>query len=75
MLHTQQLGNEIVNQIDQIKADNSTPIMKINTPTIELPAAKNNTEEKLAFLTNVEKEKDGDDDEGSSGVKKSIDIN
>ena len=49
--------------------------MKINTPTIELPAAKNNTEEKLAFLTNVEKEKDGDDDEGSSGVKKSIDIN
>ena len=35
----------------------------------------NNTEEKLAFLTNVEKEKDGDDDEGSSGVKKTIDIN
>ena len=71
----QQLGNQIVNQIDQIKADSSTPIMKINTPTIELPTAKNNTEEKLAFLTNVEKEKDGDDDEGSGGVKKTIDIN
>ena len=71
----QQLGNKIVNQIDQIKADSSTPIMKINTPTIELPTAKNNTEEKLAFLTNVEKEKDGDDDEGSGGIKKRIDIN
>ena len=39
-VNTQQLGNEIVNQIDQIKADNSTPIMKINTPTIELPLQK-----------------------------------
>ena len=71
----QQLGNQIVNQIDQIKADSSTPIMKINTPTIELSTAKNNTEEKLAFLTNVEKEKDDDDDEGGGGIKKRIDIN
>ena len=64
----QQLGNQIVNQIDQIKADSSTPIMKINTPTIELP-----TEEKLAFLTNVKK--DDDDDQGGGGIKKRIDIN
>ena len=70
----QQLGNQIVNQIDQIKADNSTSIMKINTPTIELPTAKNNTEETLAFLTNIEKEKDGDD-EGDGGLKKKININ
>ena len=75
VVSTQQLGNEIVNKIDEIKADSSTPIMKINTPTIELPTAKNNTEQKLAFLTNVENKKNEDDDEGSSGVKKTIDIN
>ena len=75
VVNQQAQGNAIINKIDKINADNSTPIMKINTQTIELPGATNNTEEKLAFLTNIENDDGEDDEEGSGGNKKTIDIN
>ena len=74
VVNLQEQGNTIINQIDDANAGKSTSIMKINTPTIELPEAKNNTEEKLSFLTNIENN-DGGEDEDSVSVKKTINLN